>query len=86
MYNKYSRLTEIHRQHLLSLGALLAIPTRVLRLEASQRLRPGRSDRLAGLTNRPGGLTAPPGRLNQPRWLHLLVEASASVLWLNRVT
>jgi hypothetical protein len=33
-----------------------------------------------------GGLTAPPGRLNRPGWLHLLVESSASVFWLNRVT
>jgi hypothetical protein len=35
---------------------------------------------------RPGGLTAPPGLLNRPGWPHLLVESSASVLWLNRVT
>jgi hypothetical protein len=34
----------------------------------------------------PGGLTAPPGRLNRPGQPHLLVESSASVLWLNRVT
>jgi hypothetical protein len=33
-----------------------------------------------------GGLTAPLGRLNWPRWPHLLVKSSASVLWLNRVT
>jgi hypothetical protein len=33
-----------------------------------------------------GGQTAPPGRLNRPGWPHLLVESSASVLWLNRVT
>jgi hypothetical protein len=33
-----------------------------------------------------GGQTAPPGRLNRPRWPHLLVDFSASVLWLNRVT
>jgi hypothetical protein len=33
-----------------------------------------------------GGLTAPPGRLNRPGWPHLLVEYSASVLWLNRAT
>jgi hypothetical protein len=54
-------------RNLLSLDASLAIPTRVLRFEASRRRRPGRSDR-------------PPG------WPHLLVESSASVLWLNRVT
>jgi hypothetical protein len=34
----------------------------------------------------PGGLTAPPGRLNRPGWPQLLVESSASVLWINRVT
>jgi hypothetical protein len=34
----------------------------------------------------PGGLTAPPGWLNRPGWPHLLVESSAMVLWLNRVT
>jgi hypothetical protein len=34
----------------------------------------------------PGGLTTPLGRLNWPGWPHLLVESSASVLWLNRVT
>jgi hypothetical protein len=28
----------------------------------------------------------PPGRLIWPGWPHLLVESSASVLWLNRVT
>jgi hypothetical protein len=61
MYNKYSRLTEIHRQHLLSLGALLAIPTRVLRLEASQRLRPGRSDRPSWAVE-PAWVAAPPRR------------------------
>jgi hypothetical protein len=60
-------------RNLLSLDASLAIPTRVLRFEASRRRRPGQSDR-------------PPGRLNRPGWPHLLVESSASVLWLNRVT
>jgi hypothetical protein len=40
---------------------------------------------LGNLTG-PGGLTAPPGRLNRPGWPHLLVESSASVLSLNRVT
>jgi hypothetical protein len=33
-----------------------------------------------------GGQTAPPRRLDRPGWPHLLVESSASVLWLNRVT
>jgi hypothetical protein len=65
--------------NLLSLVASLAIPMRVLRFEASQHLRPGWLDR-------PGGQTAPLGRLDQPGWPHLLVESSASVLWLNRVT
>jgi hypothetical protein len=41
-------------RNLLSLDASLAIPTCVLRFEASQRRRPGRSDR-------------PPGRLDRPR-------------------
>jgi hypothetical protein len=39
-----------------------------------------------GWLDRPGGQTAPPGRLDRPGWPHLLVESSASVLWLNRVT
>jgi hypothetical protein len=79
-------------RNLLSLDACLAIPTCVLRFEASRRQRPGRSDcPLGGYTGLgdltgPGGLTAPPGRLNRPGWPHLLVESSASVLWLNRVT
>jgi hypothetical protein len=60
-------------RNLLSLDASLAIPTRVLYFETSWRQRPGRSDR-------------PPGRLNWPGWPHLLVESSASVLWLNGVT
>jgi hypothetical protein len=64
-------------RNLLSLDASLAIPMRVLRFEAFRRVRPGRLDRPLG------GLTAPLGRLNRPRWPHLLVESSASVLWLN---
>jgi hypothetical protein len=71
-------------RNLLSLDASLAISTRVLRFEACRRQRPGRSDRPP--TPPLGGLTAPPGRLNRPGWPHLLVESSASVLWLNRVT
>jgi hypothetical protein len=70
----------------LSLDASLAILTRVLRFEASRRQRPGRSDHPPGSLDRPGGQTAPPGRLDQPGWPHLLVESSASVLWLNQVT
>jgi hypothetical protein len=45
----------------------------------------GRLDRPGDLTG-PGGLTAPSGLLNRPGLPHLLVESSASVLWLNRVT
>jgi hypothetical protein len=73
--------------NLLSLDASLAIPTRFLRFEASQRRRPGRSDRPPwAVRPAPSGLTAPPRRLHRPGWQHLLVESSASVLWLNRVT
>jgi hypothetical protein len=36
--------------------------------------------------DRPGRQTVPPGWLDRPGWPHLLVESSASVLWLNRVT
>jgi hypothetical protein len=39
---------------LLSLDASLAIPTRVLRFEASRRQRPGRSDRPPGRLDRHG--------------------------------
>jgi hypothetical protein len=39
---------------LLSLDASLAIPTRVLRFEASRRRRPGWSDRPPGRLDRPG--------------------------------
>jgi hypothetical protein len=73
-------------RNLLSIDASLAIPTRVLCFEASRGKRPGQSDPpLCGETGL-GVLTAPLGRLNQPRWPHLLVESTASVLWLNRVT
>jgi hypothetical protein len=37
-------------------------------------------------TSDEGGQTTPPGRLDRPAWPHLLVESSASVLWLNRIT
>jgi hypothetical protein len=79
-------------RNLLSLDASLVIPMRVLHFEASRRQRPGWSDRPLGGKTGPGnltgpnGLTASPGRLNRPGWPHLLVESSASVLWLNRVT
>jgi hypothetical protein len=39
-----------------------------------------------GRLNRPDGQTAPPGRLDRPGWPLLVVESSASVLWLHRVT
>jgi hypothetical protein len=73
-------------RNLLSLDARLAIPTCVLRFEASRRQRPGRSGRPPGRLDWPGGQTAPPRRLDWPGWRRLLVESSASVLWLNRVT
>jgi hypothetical protein len=79
-------------RNLLSLDASLAILTHVVRFEASRRQQPGRSNdlpwavRAARRSDRPGGQTAPPGRLNRPGGPHLLVESSASVLWLNRVT
>jgi hypothetical protein len=47
--------------------------------QGGQTAPPGRLDRL-------GGQTVPPRRLDRPGWPHLLVESSASVLWLNRVT
>jgi hypothetical protein len=79
-------------RNLLSLDASLAIPTCVLRFEASRHQRPGRSDRpprrldRPGQSDRPRRSDRPPGRLNWPGWPHFLVESSASVLWLNRVT
>jgi hypothetical protein len=73
-------------RNLLSLDASLAIPTCVLRFEASWRQRPGRSDRPPRRLYWQGGQTTPPGRLDRPGWPHLLVESSASILWLNRVT
>jgi hypothetical protein len=53
-------------RNLLSLDASLAIPTHVLRFEASRRQRPGRLDRPPGRLDRPGDLTAPLGRLDWP--------------------
>jgi hypothetical protein len=41
-------------RNLLSLDASLAIPTRVLRFDASRRRRPGRSDRPPGRLDRLG--------------------------------
>jgi hypothetical protein len=48
-------------RNLLSLDASLAIPTRVLRFEASRRQRSGRSDRPLGRLDRPG-------RSDRPAW------------------
>jgi hypothetical protein len=73
-------------RNLLSLDVSIVIPTRVLRFETFRRQRPGRSDRPQGWLDRPGGQTAPPGWLDRPGWPHLLIESSASVLWLNQVT
>jgi hypothetical protein len=49
-------------RNLLSLDASLAIPTCVLRFEASQRQRPGRSD-LPYWAVRPAWVAAPPRRV-----------------------
>jgi hypothetical protein len=46
-------------RNLLSLDASLAIPTRVLRFEASRRQRPGRSDRPPRRFDRPGQSNRP---------------------------
>jgi hypothetical protein len=57
-------------------------------LASTQTLRSRRvssASKLLGGSDQ-NGQTAPPGRLNWPGWTHLLVESSASVLWLNRVT
>jgi hypothetical protein len=52
-------------RNLLSLDASLAIPTRVLRFEASQRQRPGPSDRPPRRLDRPGQSDWP-GRSDRP--------------------
>jgi hypothetical protein len=39
-----------------------------------------------GRLDRPRGQTAPPGRLDRHGWPHLLIESSASVLWINQGT
>jgi hypothetical protein len=54
-------------RNLLSLDASLAVPTRVLRFEASRRQQPGRSDRPPGRLDRPGNLTGP-RRSDRPSW------------------
>jgi hypothetical protein len=54
-------------RNLLSLDAILAIPTRVLRFEASLCQRPGRSDRPPGWLDRPGQSDRP-RRLDRPSW------------------
>jgi hypothetical protein len=70
----------------LSIYASLAIPTRVLRFEASRRQRPWQSDRPPGRLDRPKWSDRRSMWLNRPGWPHLLVESSTSVLWLNQVT
>jgi hypothetical protein len=73
-------------RNLLSLNASLAIPTRVLRFEASQRQQSGWSYRPHGRLDRPRWYNRP-SWVVEPVWRpHLLVESLTSVLWLNRVT
>jgi hypothetical protein len=54
-------------RNLLSLDASLAIPTRVLRFEASRHQRPGRSDGPPGRLDRPGRSDYPK-RSDHPSW------------------
>jgi hypothetical protein len=54
-------------RNLLRLDASLAIPTCVLRFEASRRQRPGRSDRPPGRLDRLGGFDRP-RRSDHPSW------------------
>jgi hypothetical protein len=54
-------------RNLLNRDASLAIPTRVLRFEASRRQRPGRSDRPPGRLDRPGQSDRP-RRSDRPTW------------------
>jgi hypothetical protein len=53
--------------NLLSLDACLAIPTRVLRFEATRRQQPGRSDRPPVRLDRPRGSDRP-RRSDRPSW------------------
>jgi hypothetical protein len=55
-------------RNLLSLDASLAIPTRVLRFEASRRQRPGQSDRPPGRLDRPWQSDRP-RRSDRPSWV-----------------
>jgi hypothetical protein len=54
--------------NLLSLDASIAIPTRVLRFEASRRQRPERSERPPGRLDRPGQSDRP-RRFDRPSWV-----------------
>jgi hypothetical protein len=73
-------------RNLLSLDTSLAIPTHVLRFKASLRQRPGWSNRHPWAV-RPARRSDRPSWAVRPAWVaHLLVESSASVWWLNRVT
>jgi hypothetical protein len=53
--------------NLLSLDASLAIPTRILRFEASRHQRLGRLDRPPGRLDRPGQ-SDQPRRFDRPSW------------------
>jgi hypothetical protein len=64
------------------------MPSAATYLASTQALRSWRvssASKLLGDSDQ-GGQASPPGRSNRPGWPHLLVESSASVLWLNRVT
>jgi hypothetical protein len=69
------------------LASMQALPSR--RVSSASKLLGG-SDQ-GGQTaperlDRPRRYDLPPRQLNWPGWPHLLVESSASILWLNRVT
>jgi hypothetical protein len=55
-------------RNLLSLDASIAIPTRVLRFEASRRRRPGQSDCPPGRLDRPGQSDRP-RQSDRPSWV-----------------
>jgi hypothetical protein len=67
-------------RNLLSLDASLAIPTRVLRFEASPRQRPGRSDHPPGRLDRPGQSDRP-RRSDRPSWAVEPAWVAATPRW-----